>query len=278
MLTGGRGRRLGADKAATEVGGRTLLHRVTSSIPHEVPLIVCGPPPRPEPQRPYLLTREDPPGGGPVAGLAAAVALVETPVLVALATDLPFLGSLPATLADELVSAPGVDALIAVDPAGRAQPLLAGYRTAALGIALDSLDATDGASMRQLLAHLRPGTRRSLPTTVVPTWRSVPADRPLGIDPTMDVDTPQDLARARGAAIMQDWIAAVRQELGGGASTGALDVDAVLDVARDVAHNVQRPAAPVTTYLLGLAVGSGMSLAEAAKKVQDLTTDWPAEQ
>ena len=39
----------------------------------------------------------------------------------------------------------------------------------------------------------------------------------------------------------------------------ALDVDAefdeslVLDVARDAAHNVERPAAPITTYLLGYA-------------------------
>ena len=39
----------------------------------------------------------------------------------------------------------------------------------------------------------------------------------------------------------------------------ALDIDAefdeslVLDVARDAAHNVERPAAPITTYLLGYA-------------------------
>jgi hypothetical protein len=38
-----------------------------------------------------------------------------------------------------------------------------------------------------------------------------------------------------------------------------LDIDAeidealVLDLARDAAHNVERPAAPVTTYLLGYA-------------------------
>jgi hypothetical protein len=39
----------------------------------------------------------------------------------------------------------------------------------------------------------------------------------------------------------------------------ALDIDAevdeglVLDLARDAAHNVERPAAPITTYLLGYA-------------------------
>lgn len=41
----------------------------------------------------------------------------------------------------------------------------------------------------------------------------------------------------------------------------ALDIDVevdealVLDLARDAAHNVERPAAPITTYLLGYAAG-----------------------
>lgn len=73
--------------------------------------------------------------------------------------------------------------------------------------------------------------------------------------------------------MMQEWIDAVRIDLG---VAGEFDVDAVLDVAKDVAHNVQRPAAPVTTYLLGLAVGSGMPLAEAAAKVRELADGWIA--
>jgi hypothetical protein len=45
------------------------------------------------------------------------------------------------------------------------------------------------------------------------------------------------------------------------AELGLTDVDAhrltrqVLDLARDVAHAVDRPAAPVTAYLVGLAAG-----------------------
>lgn len=74
--------------------------------------------------------------------------------------------------------------------------------------------------------------------------------------------------------MMQDWIDAVRLDLG---ITGELDVDVVLDVAADVAHNVQRPAAPVTTYLIGLAVGSGMPLHEAARKARELASGWIAE-
>jgi hypothetical protein len=74
--------------------------------------------------------------------------------------------------------------------------------------------------------------------------------------------------------MMQDWIDAVRLDLG---ITGEFDIDIVLDVAADVAHNVQRPAAPVTTYLIGLAVGSGMPLHEAARKARELASGWIAE-
>jgi Domain of unknown function (DUF6457) len=34
-----------------------------------------------------------------------------------------------------------------------------------------------------------------------------------------------------------------------------VDVDALLDLARDSAHRVERRAAPVTTFLIGLAAG-----------------------
>ena len=44
----------------------------------------------------------------------------------------------------------------------------------------------------------------------------------------------------------------------------------VLDLARDVAHGVLRPAAPVTAYLLGLAVGQGADPATAAARLSAL--------
>ena len=96
-----------------------------------------------------------------------------------------------------------------------------------------------------------------------------------------DIDTPTDLAAAqRRLAIMdpdeervdmQKWLDAVKKELGVEAE---IDVDLILDVAKDAAHNVQRPAAPVTTYLLGLAVGAGADPAEAAAKIAILAREW----
>jgi hypothetical protein len=47
-----------------------------------------------------------------------------------------------------------------------------------------------------------------------------------------------------------------------------IDRDLVLDVARDVAHGVARPAAPITTYLLGMAVGAGANPHQAAERIR----------
>ena len=55
-----------------------------------------------------------------------------------------------------------------------------------------------------------------------------------------------------------------------------VDADVILDVARVAAHSIERPAAPVTTFLLGVAVANGMDLKEAAAKIQDLAETWPA--
>ena len=51
---------------------------------------------------------------------------------------------------------------------------------------------------------------------------------------------------------LDDWAAHVAAELGVDVE---LDVDAVLDLAAAAAHAVVRPAAPLTTFLAGLAAG-----------------------
>ena len=54
----------------------------------------------------------------------------------------------------------------------------------------------------------------------------------------------------------------------------AVDVDTMLDVARDVAHNVERKATPVTTYLMGVAVGGGMPEEVVVERVRALVEGW----
>lgn len=54
---------------------------------------------------------------------------------------------------------------------------------------------------------------------------------------------------------LDDWVAEAADLLG--IDPADVPVATVLDLARRVAHGVARPAAPVTTFLLGLAVGAG---------------------
>ena len=57
---------------------------------------------------------------------------------------------------------------------------------------------------------------------------------------------------------LNEWLLAVCAELDVPASAVA-DPKVLLDVARDVAHGVQRPAAPLTTYVVGVAVGLALA-------------------
>jgi hypothetical protein len=69
-------------------------------------------------------------------------------------------------------------------------------------------------------------------------------------------------------AVLEEWIEAVCLELE--LDRAQVDRDLVLDLARDVAQGVARPAAPVTAYLLGLAVGRGADARETAARVSEL--------
>ena len=76
--------------------------------------------------------------------------------------------------------------------------------------------------------------------------------------------------------VLDEWITSAKQELG-----IELDVDTALlrDVAKDAAHGVARPAAPLTTFLVGYAAGrSGdpEAVRRAAEKVAALAREWAA--
>ena len=73
---------------------------------------------------------------------------------------------------------------------------------------------------------------------------------------------------------MNDWIAAVQAELGLSVS---FDTDAILDAARDAAHATERKAAPITTYLMGVATAQGANPQEIAAKIEKLAKSWPSD-
>jgi molybdopterin-guanine dinucleotide biosynthesis protein A len=185
VLAGGTSRRMGGgDKTALDLGaGRSVLGHLVRALGPSVPLVIVGPPRALE--REVLWARESPTGGGPLAGLAAGLAALDTRPgsadwVVALAGDQPFAAeAVPELLAAAGGADPEVNAVVGTDVDGRLQPLLAAYRRAVLRDRLSG--PATGSSMHSLLDRL-----------VVRTV-TLPA-RAL-----LDVDDPAALAAARRA-------------------------------------------------------------------------------
>ncbi|MFI6352544.1 NTP transferase domain-containing protein [Streptomyces sp. NPDC050743] len=267
VLAGGAARRLGgADKPGLRVGGRALLDRVLTACAGAGTTVVVAD--RRPTARPVRWAREEPPGGGPVAALEAGLRHTTAEHAVVLSADLPFLR--PDTLQRLLTALgdTGADGALLTDADGRDQPLVAAYRTAALRRELTALaagpDGLTGLPLRRLTG--------ALSLTRVPD--------PLA---SFDCDTWDDLVNARARIrehghVLDEWISAVKDELG-----IDLDVDTgvLLDLARDAAHGVARPAAPLTTFLVGYAAAQGKggpdAVAEAARKAAALALRWEEE-
>lgn len=70
------------------------------------------------------------------------------------------------------------------------------------------------------------------------------------------------------ATTLDEWARRAGQALGLAPELATAEIQrVVLDLARQVAHGVARPAAPVTAFLLGVAVGRGADPAEAAARI-----------
>jgi molybdopterin-guanine dinucleotide biosynthesis protein A len=151
VLAGGQARRLGGvDKAELEVGGARLLDRVLAALARARRVVVVGPPRAVD--RDVMWTREDPPGSGPVAALAAGMQHVEALVVAVLAVDLPFVDA--GVVARLVAGTDDADACLLVDAEGHDQPLAAAYRTPALRDALARTVPARDAAVRGLLAHM----------------------------------------------------------------------------------------------------------------------------
>ncbi len=153
VLAGGTSRRFGSDKLGAPLRGSTVLETVVRSLPQAWPVVVVGPPR--DCGRPVAWTREDPPGGGPLAGVAAGVTRVETDLVAVVAGDMPYAGPALVTLVAALRTAPpDLGAVVAVDADGIPNPLLAAYRTASVRLALPVPAANRPAKLLLAVPHL----------------------------------------------------------------------------------------------------------------------------
>jgi molybdopterin-guanine dinucleotide biosynthesis protein A len=189
ILAGGAATRLGGvAKSALEVGGRSIaaaqLERLRAAFAR---VVVVANDPSPWAGTGVEVFADVHRGAGPLAGIhAALVATPEAAGVVCVAGDLPFVApGLVALLRDH---APGAAAVVP-RVGGRPEPLLARYGRACLPA---------------VEARLRAGARavHELFGELATAWLDEPALR--AVDPAlrsfMNVNTPEDLARARALA------------------------------------------------------------------------------
>jgi molybdopterin-guanine dinucleotide biosynthesis protein A len=173
VLAGGTAVRLdGADKAALEHGGRSLLEHALAAVAAASEIVVVGEPVPTSP--PVTFTRESPAGGGPLAALCAGVAaLAGRPrLVVVLAVDMPHVTS---RTVERLVDAVGdTEGAWLVDGTGRRQLAGAVLRERVLAFA-----EPHGLPMRALSAS------------------AAATDVPATGEEASDIDTWADVARLR---------------------------------------------------------------------------------
>ena len=250
VVAGGQGSRMGyVSKADLDVSGERLLDIVLRATAGAATTVVVGDVAVP---LGVVVTREDPPGTGPAAGLLAGLDAVASPApwTLVLACDLPDAPAAVGVLRSALDTAPDdADGLCLRDAGGELQHLAALYRTPALRRAFAAWGDPANRSVRGVMASL------SL----------------LPVDPgdasVEDLDTPEQLARwvasnpAAPANAAEDnkegWRAFVEDACARlGLDAARVDEHALLRLSRRVAHEGARPMAPVSTFILGLALGA----------------------
>lgn len=196
VLAGGRSTRFGSDKLAVEIGGRPLLHRAIEAVAGVVDEVVVvvgteGPAHHlPAGLRvPVVVARDVIAGQGPLAGLAAALAVASHPLAVLVGGDQPALQ--PALLRELLRRLDaGTDRevldVVGLEEDGQLRPLPTALRVATVRLAADVALASGTRSLSGLFGRLR--VERLTPVE----WGALD---PAG-DSLRDVDTRDDLPPA----------------------------------------------------------------------------------
>jgi molybdopterin-guanine dinucleotide biosynthesis protein A len=183
ILAGGQSARMGSDKAARPFAGTTLLdHAIARFAPPGAPVLLSTRPGFEAASTRAIPVKDDVPGLGPLAGIAALALRAPAAFLLVMPVDLPLF---PATCGAAMAAALDGSAALAISWKGRVEPLPA-------------LVSRDLAPCLNDL--LRRGLRRADSFHEPARARVVPFETLFpGIDPAaafLNVNTPADLARA----------------------------------------------------------------------------------
>jgi molybdopterin-guanine dinucleotide biosynthesis protein A len=155
-----------------------LLERALAAVRGASRIVLVGPP---QHVTGVIQTLEEPPGGGPVAGIEAGLKETSAGLVLVLAVDYPLVDeTIVGELVAGLVRAEDADGVVLADDAGREQPLAGCYRTAALRPMLRGLTVR-GASVRTLIGDMK-------------------LHRIMRMPAALDCDTPEDFKRLERAA------------------------------------------------------------------------------
>lgn len=267
ILAGGRGSRLGGvSKADLLVGGVRLLDRVLAAVVGASTTVVVG---RVSVPDGVQVTVEDPPGTGPAAGLVAGLDAISAPApwTLVLACDLPDAPAAVAALLDAASSSSG-DAFALRGRDGAPHWLLGLYRSDLLRAATIAYGDPRDRSVRGMLGPLSPAL--------------VETAGPAGDD----LDTWADharwnahLRRRNAPRLPEDrsswrpFIVKACQAVG--IDPELVDENAILTMTREIAHAGARPMAPVSAFILGMAVGRGGDADYLRRVLEDAATAAP---
>lgn len=152
ILAGGSARRMGGmDKPALTVGRISLLQRAIDAVGRSRHIVVVGPH-RSELSSDIVQTRESPAGAGPVAAIAAGLAVLpdsDATIVLVLAADLPFVDA--SAVETLLMQMKSHSAVFAQDDTGRTQYLFGAWRADDLRRRLADVPDTSDLAMKSIL-------------------------------------------------------------------------------------------------------------------------------
>jgi molybdopterin-guanine dinucleotide biosynthesis protein A len=187
VLAGGKGRRLGCNKAEIELDGQSLAERAVAALwPFCASVLVSIPHDGTNPTPRFVEVRDELPAGrGPLAGIDAAFKATGEADLLVLACDYPRVDNFILRRLVWYAANPEDELVLMTDAAGRDHPLVAVWKRSMHAVVREALDREDY-QVRALMPDVQ--VRRVGP----PEFPGTDLDRALA-----NINWPADLERIR---------------------------------------------------------------------------------